>query len=296
MDDDATQRKQSVTTAAASLAGRMVQQCRRALAATGHRTVRHVYLADPKPGPDRDAEFGLLVLDDGAAGLYYAWLHGDQARLPQRIDADALPGQTADALVARYLADSDSDRSLGLAAINAVTASFWRRAGWEPDDAADSFAGLDPRPGDVIGMIGNFPPLVRRANAGGIPVRVVEQKPHMVTRQRLLEVALDPAVLAGCNKLVCTGATLINHSFERMRAHWPAGATVAVVGPSVSCFPDELFALGADIVAGSLVSDGSAAWQALAAGGRLGDVSRRTLIRRDNYPGFEALLASVSRG
>ena len=61
---------------------------------------------------------------------------------------------------------------LGLAAINAVTQHVFRRAGYEPDLAANSLGSLRIGPGDRVGMIGFFPPLVERVRALGLPLTV----------------------------------------------------------------------------------------------------------------------------
>ena len=46
--------------------------------------VASALITDPHPASDKDAEFGLLALADGCAGLYYAWLGDSQADMPAR--------------------------------------------------------------------------------------------------------------------------------------------------------------------------------------------------------------------
>lgn len=253
--------------------------------------VTEVYLAHGRPAADRDAEFGLVALAGGTAGLYYAWLGATQAGMRATLDPQALARCGAAGLVRLFLGDTDAERSIGLAAISAVTDALYRRAGFTPAAAADSFGGLALGPGECIGMVGNFPPLVRRARAAGADVRVVERKRHMLTREPGLEISLDPRVLADCGQIVCTGATLLNDSLEQMLGHFPAGARVVVLGPTVGFFPDPLFARGVAAAGGTRVLDPPAAGARLAAGEKLGDSAARTLVRRDDYPGFDALLA-----
>lgn len=40
--------------------------------------IRKVHMPEPEPAPDKDAEFGMVVLEDGSAVLYYAWLSDTQ--------------------------------------------------------------------------------------------------------------------------------------------------------------------------------------------------------------------------
>lgn len=278
-----------------SIRHELFNQAAAVVAACGPLCIARAVLVDPAPAPDRDAEFGLLVLEDGSSGLYYAWLGGEQAHLRAHFDAADL--ERVDALdVARlYLADSDIERSLGLAAINALTASLYRRADYTPVPAIDAMAGMALVPGTRLGMIGNFPPLVRRARAAGVEVAVVERKAHMVCSAPGLEISLDPAVLADCDQVICTGATLLNDSFESMLPWCARARRIALVGPTVGFFPDAVFARGVAVVAGTRVLDSRSARQRLDAGLGLGHAGERTLITAADYPGFDVLLARVRR-
>ena len=247
-------------------------------------------ITDPRPDPSRDAEFGLVALTDGAAGLYYAWLGPTQADMPARFAAESFAGRPAIELARLVLAASDAERSLGIAALNAITAHVYRRAAYYPRLASDSFGGIALGPSDRLGMIGNFPPLVRRACALGIPTFVLERKPHMVGARAGLVISLDPAVLRGCTKIICTGATLLNASLDHMIVHCRDAQQIALVGPTVGCFPDPLFARGIAVLAGSQVRDAALAQARLRAGHKLGDSADRTLIEPATYPGFPALL------
>ena len=101
----------------------------------------------PRPSPARDAEFGLVALADGCAGLYYAWLGETQADMPARFLVDGLLGKPALDLARYALGDDDGTRSVGIAAINAITEHVYRRADFAPPAAPDSFAGLRFAPG-----------------------------------------------------------------------------------------------------------------------------------------------------
>ena len=36
--------------------------------------IKQVFMPEPKPAVDKDSEFGIVVLEDNSAGLYYAWM------------------------------------------------------------------------------------------------------------------------------------------------------------------------------------------------------------------------------
>ena len=255
--------------------------------------VADALIADPHPTPNGDPEFGLLTLEDGCAGMYYAWLGASQADMPARFLVDGLRGAAAIDLAHYVLADDDGSRSVGIAAINAITEYVYRAAFFEPSAATDSFGGVVLAPGDELGMIGHFPPLARRARALGISTRIVERKAHMVTSAPGFEISLDPRVLRSCNKIICTGATLLNDSLENMLDYCRNADTIALVGPTVGCFPDALFARGIDIVAGTCIIDAAGARERLLAGDKIGNCATRYVLRRQDYPGFEALLETA---
>lgn len=267
----------------------------RAAAALPVPAVASALITDPQPAPDKDAEFGLLALADGCAGLYYAWLGDSQADMPARFLVDSLVGRPALDLARYVLGDDDGSRSVGIAAINAITEFVYRRAAFAPPTAVDSFGGLSFEAGDRLGMIGNFPPLARRARELGIPTRIVERKAHMVTVADNFEISLDPRVLEGCNKIICTGATLLNDSFDAMLEYCAGADEVALVGPTVGFFPDAVFARGIDIVAGTRVTDSAAAQRCLARNEKLSDCAVRTVLRRQEYPGLAALLTRAAQ-
>lgn len=263
----------------------------RAAAALPLPPIGGALITDAQPAPDKETEFGLLTLADGSAGLYYAWLGDSQADMPTRFVAEQLVGRPALDIAGFALGDDDGLRSVGIAAINAITEHVYRRAGFAPGPASDSFGGLELARGDVLGMIGHFPPLARRARELGIETHIVERKAHMVTRAPGFEISLDPRVLAPCNKIICTGATLLNDSFDAM-LDFCAGATqVAMVGPTVGFFPDAVFARGIAMVAGTRILDGARARACLARNAKLGDCAQRTVLRHADYPGLDALLA-----
>jgi len=251
--------------------------------------VREVYIPEPHIEADKDAEFGVLELDDGAAGLFYAWMGESQRGMSERYAASDIIGADAIEIARNYLGNDDMARSLGLAAINAITQSFFARENFEPASAANSMGGFSLEARDRLGMIGNFPSLVRSARAQGVPVIVVERKKHMLRDEEGIRITLDPEALRECNKIICTAATLINDSIDEMLGYCDHAETVAMIGPSASFFPDPLFAHGVDIIGGSRVLDARAAIERQRAGLGLGDSARRYTLSRETYPGTARL-------
>ena len=257
-------------------------------------TVARILIVDPHPSPDRDAEFGLVELDNGSAGLYYAWLGESQADMQAQFTARDLTRLSPLELVGYTAHDSDAERSLGLATINALTDAFYRAVRYSPPEAPDSMGGLEFESGDHVGMVGNFLPLVRKLAASGIRTTVVERKAHMINDGDRVRVTLDPTKLRDCNKIICTGATLLNNSLDDMLEYCRQADVIALLGPTVGFFPDPLFARGIDRVGGIRLDDANGAYARLASGRKVGDSAIRTLITRDEYPGFDELRAHAS--
>ncbi len=252
--------------------------------------VTQVHVPDARPAAHRDAEFGLVALADGSAGLYYAWMGASQAGMAQRYRAADLVGADPLALARRYATDDDAERSLALAALGAITACVHARAGYVPPPAADSMAGIRLDAGLRLGMVGNFPPLVRRAREAGVRVTVVERKAHMVRAEPGLEISLDPAVLDACDEVIVTGATLINDSLDEMLGWCRRARRVTLIGPTAGVFPDVLFARGLAAIGGLRIVDADTARTRMASGERLGDSAERNLIEAGDYPGLARLL------
>ncbi len=253
--------------------------------------IGRVWIPEPAIAADKDAEFGVIALEDGSVGLFYAWLGESQAGISARYDAAALAGQPAIELARYFAGDDDIARSVGLATINAITQSLFTRAGYEPPVATSSMAGLHLRSSDHLGMIGYFPSLVREAGTLGIRTTVVERKAHLLRETERCVVTLDPSRLADCTTVICTAATLINDTLDNMLTYCTSADVIAVLGPSASFPPEPLFARGVGIVGGSRINDAAAAIATQQAGAGLRGCSRRYVIERCGWPGTTTLLA-----
>jgi uncharacterized protein (DUF4213/DUF364 family) len=175
--------------------------------------------------------------------------------------------------------------------VNALSRHLLDRARFQPDLATSSLGSLRLGPGSRLGMVGFFPPLVRRAREEGVPLTVLELKEELVQEGPGLTVTLDPARLAGCTHVVCTSTTLLNDSLEPVLAHARGCEEFVVVGPSSPLVPDALFARGVTSVGGAWVVDPAALAERIVRGERWGDATRKSSLRSGPaWPGCDALL------
>jgi uncharacterized protein (DUF4213/DUF364 family) len=267
------------------------------LAARANAALRLPPVADiycpPGRGLGRDAEFLAIQLADGSTGMAYTLL-GDTL---ERLLASDLKAHVSRAPieVARGYAERDSvARALGLAAFNAISHHVFRRAGYVPETASDSLGAFGLGPADHLGMIGLFRMLVPRVRAAGARLTVLELRPELVETTADYEVTLDPAKLAACTKIVATSSVLLNDTLDDVLAHGGHARAFALIGPSASGFPDPLFARGVTVAGGYRVDDPAALLRRARALEPWGDAGAKCAIRRDAYPGFEALIARAA--
>lgn len=265
--------------------------------ATGARLprVRALHLPPVRPVHDNRGEFCALELDDGSLGLSYVLLDDTLVRLHDEVDRLGLAGADPLALARRYASNTGHAKTLGFAAANALTRCLFDRAGYRPGDATDSIGQLDPGPGDHVGMIGLFTPLVGRILATGARLTVLELKTELAGDRDGYRVTLDPRELATCSKVISTSTLLLNDTLDRILGGCPGARWFAMIGPSAGCLPDGLFARGVTLVGGTWVRDGEAFAAALEAGLPLGAHASKFALTAARYPGWRALVDRARR-
>lgn len=257
--------------------------------------VRALHLPPGRFAQDNRGEFCALELEDGSIGLSFVLLDDTLERLLEGADGLGLAGADALALARRYVSDSGVWKTLGFAAANALTRCCFDRAGFRPDRSADSIGHLNPQPGEHIGMIGKFTPLLPRILDRGARLTIVELKPALAGEHEGYRVTLDAAQLARCDKVISTSTLLLNDTVDRMLHYCRNASCFAMVGPSAGCLPDALFARGVTLLGGNWIQDGAGFTDALRRGASLSAYASKSALSPGNYPGFDALLARTSR-
>lgn len=256
--------------------------------------VRALHLPGGPAAPQAPrGEFCALELDDGSIGLSYVLLGDTLARLRAPQAAPELAGADALGLARRLTGHDLAQRALGLAAANALSCCLYRRAGWRARDSADSLGGLRPQPGEAIGMIGLFTPLIPRVLASGARLTVVELEARLAAEHDGWRVTLDAEALRQCDKVLATGTLVLNDTLDAMLARCTRARHIALVGPSLGCLPDALFARGVTLLGGAWVDDTPAYVDALRRGELHPEAARKVAITPRDYPGFDALLARL---
>ncbi len=267
----------------------------RACAGMSLPRVRALHLPPVPWTQTRSGEFTALELEDGSLGLACVLLNDTLAALASGDRPTSVVGADPLALARRWIDQPGVERTLAFAAVNALTRHLFDRAGFAPPDAADSIGELDPQPGDHVGMVGLFPPLVKRVTACGARLTVIERRDALVGDFPAFRCTLDPAALADCNKVLSTSTVLLNDTLDEVLAHARHASRIAMIGPGAACLPDPLFARGVGLVGGLWVEDRAGLINCLRQGTPWGRHTRKFALTPALYPGAQALRRAGGR-
>jgi len=255
--------------------------------------IRALHLPPDQSHEDNRGEFCALELEDGSIGLSYVLLGDTLEQLRNGADHLGLAGADALSVARRYAESAGIAKTVGFAAANALSRCLFNRAGFRPDSSADSIGQMNPQPGEQIGMIGYFRPLLGRVMASGAKLTVVEMKAELAGERDGYRVTLDATELAGCAKVLSTGTLLLNDTLDRMLGYCRNARWFAMLGPSVGCLPDALFSRGVTLLGGNWVNDNAAFIAALKRGESTSPYSYKFALTAANYPGFAVLLKRI---
>ena len=236
-------------------------------------------------------QFGFVFLDDGTAAPFYVSLPGTLEALhrefpsPQRVELEtrtAVDGLGATAL---------PERALAIGAWNALGQHLLRRAGFRFPPRGSG--GEQPQPGERVGMVGYFCPVIDRLVERGVNVLVVEQQPERVAPRDGVELGTGLESLRDCARVYCTASTLINDTLEDVLRSCARDACIDLIGPSGSGLPDVLFRHGVRSVGGVTFADSGALRATLEQRLSWGGVGEKYELTAQNYPGADALLAAA---
>lgn len=254
-------------------------------------SVAELFIPEANPNdPGRQKNFIALRLQNGSVGLSYV-LH---SRWREKTFADGLRRRAVGRSVieiAASMGTAEADwRVVCVGAFNAVCQQVFTRHRANLDYATDSLGQLGIDGSDRVGMVGFFPPLVDRVRQAGAELIVIEKKPALIEKYPEVKVSLDPAELASCNKILCTGTTLINNTIEEILCRCNPRALVAVIGPTAGFFPDAYFESGVDILGGIFIKDPDRLWQLITRSEKWGEATDKICFQKKSYPGIDAWL------
>ena len=258
--------------------------------------VQDICIAPFDPDPTKSSKFGALVLADGTVGPTYTGLGDDLQVLQDRSLYESLLSAPAVQVASMYGEEAGWQKVLGMAAINAVSQYLFAQAHYTPPSGGKTVSHLALEPGDHVGMVGFFPPLVAQVRELGLPLTVLELDERWLQQEGEFEVTLAPEKLELCSKIICTGTVLVNQTIDDLLPHFSNARQIFIVGPTVGCLPDPLFDRGITQLGGSAVVDTAQFLHLWEANEKWRDSTRRYVLSRDGYPGCLPLLENAVRG
>ena len=173
---------------------------------------------------------------------------------------------------------------IALGAMNAICQHVMRETDFEVESAPDPLGLLSVAAEDRIGMVGLFVGLTKAIKKAGAELVVIEKKEKLIDKFPDLPITTDPSQLGTCNKVLCTGTTLLNNSLDEILSHCSPEAFISIIGPTAGYFPDPLFARGVDVVGGRVVTNGEVFLQRLEERKRWGRRHADDLLQERNLP------------
>lgn len=208
-----------------------------------------------------------VKLDNGQGGVCYTPIKTIPEAVCCPSSARAMPasgelrGAPAATLVNDMWDGSAISRAVGIATLNALSATCWSLhppAAYAIEQGVDALDILDLSDDQHVVVVGALAPFLKVLKRRGRPYRVLELDPSTLRPEELPFYV--PADRAGvevprADVLVVTGTSLINDTLEDLLALARPDATVVVVGPTASMLPEAFFRRGVDVLGGVLVSD-----------------------------------------
>lgn len=264
-------------------------------AALGHVEIADFHYPTAQDASSLKGDFCVVRLVGGGSGLSYTLAedHGFDR------DSVAMPKPSDKALdwVERFSAPLDKihgpQRAAALATINALYNTLLRRTYTQLPPADNSFGLNNVQAGDKVGMIGFFPPLVKRLRNLDVELTVIELRRDLEREHPGLIVTTDRSKLEPCTKVLCTSTTLLNHTLADMIAAAPNAHEFSLLGPSAGCPPDPLYALGVTTLASAQIMDDDSLWNRLVSGEKLGDARRKCTLTPDSVPSTSSLIEAL---
>jgi uncharacterized protein (DUF4213/DUF364 family) len=209
-----------------------------------------------------------------------------------------LQGRPALDLARQALGENGIRRAVGIAAMNALADTCWRRRPHPQTDlrlGVDAFDATEIHPGDNVVVVGAFVPFLRELKRRGQPYLVLEQDPATLKADELpffRPAEQAETVVPQADVLLITGTTLINDTLEELLSLAKATARVTMVGPTVSLLPDAFLRRGADILGTVLITAPDDFLDLLAEGGSgyhfLGRSAQKVVLVRRPVAGAQA--------
>lgn len=206
---------------------------------------------------------------------------------PSSARAMPLSGRLSGRPVSDYLEYIFSDKALGIASLNALSAILFERGDYDIQ-VADTFDEIEPADYSKAAVVGALIPIIKKLIAADSDFSILELDPKTLKeREMKYFVPADKAdtVVPYSDLLVITGVTILNDTLPGLLEMAKPGAEIAVTGPTAGMLPDVIFDMGVTVAGGILVTDADGLLDIIAEGGSgyhfFGRYAERTVIKNN---------------
>ncbi len=234
-------------------------------------------------GQPGHSEFMAVILEDGATGISFVLVPDREKSSYCSFRGSDYIGKAPLKMALKFGSFSAVDNMLGLAAVNAICQHMFKILDYNFDFTSDSLGLLDIKAHDSVGMVGLFPPLIKRVLDRGASLTIIEKKKKLINENPGINVTLDPGELKHCNKVLCTSTTVNNNTIDEILSYCKKDAKVSVIGPTAGYFPDPLFKRGVDVVGGNLICDSKQFLLRLENRKKWGETARKFCFTKESY-------------
>jgi hypothetical protein len=184
-------------------------------------------------------KYAVVKLSSGTCGVAY-YPHDVVSSTPRVRRKDAF------SVAELALSDNLGERSLGVAAINALS---WEAVPKSLVRYGDPLDSIDPE-NKIVAMVGYFKPLLSRFSSAR-ELRIIERKGMEGT----YPLSKAEEAIRTASIVIITGSALVYGGMEGYLECSRGAGDVIVLGPTSSMLPEPFFKRGADIVAGVEVTN-----------------------------------------
>jgi uncharacterized protein (DUF4213/DUF364 family) len=200
-----------------------------------------------------------VLLDDGSCGVSFTFRNelGPECGLID--EAGELTGRNCGEIIDWAMDMNLAKCAVGLACINAVLQQYLE--GFSTGNALDE---IDFRPGDTVGMIGYFKPVIDKVEGKAKDIFIFERN---ITDKGMLPDWAEDIYLPKCDVVIITGTTLLNKTLDGILEKCKKAREIVVMGPTASLCPQVLRDYGVTLLAGVKVVDAERVMKVAGEGG-----------------------------
>ena len=255
-------------------------------------SVEKIYIPNPKDltNDQKKANFGAIRLKGGYTGIFFIGLNNEFHEVTKKTDLKALLKEDPIKLALKFNSKSLFNRTIGLGTINAISHYVFIHSNFQFTPTKHILNDISIQNNDIIGMVGYFPPLVKRISSMGNKLIIVELKEELIYKSSNWEVTMDISKLIECNKIICTSTTLINNTLDNVLDFTQDAETFALIGPTAGFLPDPVFQRKVDIIGGSVIRNSNLFFDRIIQGERWGESVLKYVMSKETYPGIRKLI------